>query len=284
MGRKSIDDNLRIKIALEAILKPESISELSKKYGLTKRTISKYKKMLLKNLSKDALPEGNCPLIEEQEKRIAHLEKIEKADSHKSEGGFFKRLHITSAKAEFCVAFVTLILAIFTCKMACHTKELADVYKNPRLNLHLLTESDFDLSFKKGIKFTVGDFQKNRQRVKFFLVVENKWASNIKDTIDFDFKISVFKDAPHRGVKSHRSKKYPISLGPDMMSPIYRLDEIHDKLIETNHANHKDDQFIKIKINETDVTVTHYPYAGINVKYWDYKKFNEKYGRFLDND
>lgn len=224
MGRKLSDDELKIKIAIEAITKEKSIRKLAQEYGKSESTIRRYKSQLMEIFGRNSLPDRvkvDCK-IEESEKMMNLLSRIGAAIGQQDNSfKIFKIWKINSAFAEFCVCIATLILAFITVWMSYSTREMAkatremakatialaesDKDRSPDLDVVFFIDCTFNLIDDKEnrIRFKIGDFEKAERKAKFALEITNNWHSLIEGNLYFEY---VFRIYDHKG-KSHTTSE-----------------------------------------------------------------------------
>jgi transposase-like protein len=290
LSGKPYDDKFKIKIALRAILEEDLIPELANQHSVSQKTIKKWMKQFLKDLSSGTFSKQVDPRIAECE-RVKELlyEKIEQIGPQETEIKFFKKFKINHAKSEFIVAIATgfmviatAVMAYFTAQMACATKEYVEFYekRTPKLNIGLLIESKFDLLKKNKIIFKAGDYLDNKKVARFHLNVKSEWHKNIEDNLEMQFIAAVFyeNEEPYEDKGYLYKTKETINLIPQKIKKIEVSDEIQKELLwKFNWEKIDRDYIIKIEIDENSVNLPNNPPPVCGITYGKYKNRKDKY-------
>lgn len=313
---KLLDANLKAEIAIKALKGEKTIEEIALEHGISKAQVRKFKRQLQENssdlFSKEVDPQQENgdkkknPDEEGQHKKIGLRTIVNKTVN------LLKRDNI-NVIGTLILAIFTGILAVYTVRMAHYTekmshhsaktakytsdmanytddmarstKDLVDISKNPILHIYCLIESDFEYTINDGIQFKSGDYLDKRKKAKFYIAVSNKWESNIKAKMSIKFGISVLSQDKFKFTlksKIYNIDDFPIALGPSDISDITEVKEIQDKLLgkDFNWRSTHFDKIIKFKIYKHLVEVPHYPYAGIDVKYFGFDEFKALHDQF----
>jgi hypothetical protein len=168
-------------------------------------------------------------------------------------------------------------------KVTIFIEEIAQTVKKPILTVYFAVKADFKFNVTNdGIFFKANAYLDCKKQADFYAVAKNEWGSNIKSNLEIGFKVSVINtDKNVVQSNTYYKENIPLDLEPSEEIEITDdLNEFEEQLTKLEGKNFNwrgpiSDKIIKIELDRR--VVTQYKHAYVNVEYWEYEKFNQKF-------
>ncbi len=182
-----------------------------------------------------------------------------------------------TAIASAVMAIATFVLAYYTYRMASSTKQLADLYKTPKFNIHFAIKCNFGLIKDNTIAFKAGDYLKDEKNAEFFIKIENTGPRRIYDNISIRFVVYVLKDNQIEQERVYNFKDQ-IDLNSNEMTELKKVPDLQQILLkqELDWPSIDTDMIIKIEIDKRKVFLDQNPRPFVEPIYDKYKFIKNK--------